>query len=1191
MLPSIDETTSRRFDSVKSNATLRPARYCPSCHQICSRTDRSLIRALGEIYHYHCFTCADCNTLVADKFYALDQDGQFKIVCEKHYHARLQPCAHCQERPCRCRPSSAAVAARACPGCRTTTTTSMHPHGADQTKDDLYLAYDNQHFCLFHYAALDATHCIGCDQAILKQFVEHKQWPNKKWHPECYMIFKFWNVRLRDTVINDDPPSSVVQVKARLQRMEKKVSRIWTDLSTFEESSATCLSEMLLLVASSAYMDGFRMASQFIMHLQVLFAALEAVRHHDDHRKDDFEEARTTCRHVIRFFALLAHQESGAAADTALGVTQELLSLVTQLAQGLKVLIRLGLTEALQQEQKGKDPEAIDTFLKNILELEKKRIWIGGKFWFKDDAFHHFLATMTTSPLLLQSDEAKDPRCFSCQQAITADAYQISYERWHPACAVCADCGVPVISDASKKATTVRFGSSIGLLCNACHDDALLEQQEDKWNDGNDDNEHDDEDEEDDLARLSIKSRRHDVKAYPLTHLSPLQHELYLVKLALLRFYNYTLASSLPVSSGGMISPGGLLSSAAAGITTLDNKLGSHLEQGSPQPTKRKKTNNVTILSPRWLRVTTNTTNSSGQAPDAPSLSPASSPVAAANGISSPRFDKKAATLSHRFLRDPDASPLRTPAALFGSIDLGNIKRAKSTSTTSQQHQKRGLHANRPASATLPRRAHTIHPPSYMKNQQQNHHESKQLPPLPPPVSSSSPKTLSHMPSRIVTSPMALNQPPITNTTTTTNTPASPTSPASPAKRTMSTLRRAWSLRKNSPEKNKNRASIYSLFDQPPPPASPDHQLAPLSPVPPNTPPGSAITAAAVPLTLLHATPMQYHLIRHFAAQNVHAILHDWPLDDLFALISTKKSTKWSRFRFLRIGKQPSAVAASSNAPPRLQTTPLSPTATADPSSSSSSSSASVIKSFNVPLAAMPCFALSAIDRDDTASALTPPARNRATLDWMLDACTTPTCKAPAFVRQLLVALLRSDLTVEGIFRKNGNIRELKQLEILIDDSTAADPHASHLAVLQRQTPVQLAALLKRFLRELPEPLLTDRFYPLFLVAIQRDNEQERHTLLHLICAMLPKENRDTIHLVFGLLHHVASCDGNRMDAYNLARVFAPNILYTAPNFPRAPDNEIMVIEAMIRCHDAFAKVMYNNKLFCFCLSRSGQSQ
>lgn len=61
-------------------------------------------------------------------------------------------------------------------------------------------------------------------------------------------------------------------------KMEQKVNRIWTDLSSFEESSATCISDMLLLVAAGAYVEGFRMASQFVMHLEVLYGALDDVQ-------------------------------------------------------------------------------------------------------------------------------------------------------------------------------------------------------------------------------------------------------------------------------------------------------------------------------------------------------------------------------------------------------------------------------------------------------------------------------------------------------------------------------------------------------------------------------------------------------------------------------------------------------------------------------------------------------------------------------------------------------------------------------------------------------------------------------------------------------------------------------------------------------------------------------------------------
>jgi hypothetical protein len=69
-----------------------------------------------------------------------------------------------------------------------------------------------------------------------------------------------------------------------------------------------------------------------------------------------------------------------------------------------------------------------------------------------------------------------------------------------------------------------------------------------------------------------------------------------------------------------------------------------------------------------------------------------------------------------------------------------------------------------------------------------------------------------------------------------------------------------------------------------------------------------------------------------------------------------------------------------------------------------------------------------------------------------------------------------ADMAVEGIFRKNGNIRKLQQISEALDkDSTQVN--------LSDENPVQLAALLKRFLREMPDPLLTFRLHKLFCAA------------------------------------------------------------------------------------------------------------
>lgn len=51
-------------------------------------------------------------------------------------------------------------------------------------------------------------------------------------------------------------------------------------LSAFEESSAACISDMLRQVSNGQYIDAIRMAEKFILHVEVLFAAIDDLEYH-----------------------------------------------------------------------------------------------------------------------------------------------------------------------------------------------------------------------------------------------------------------------------------------------------------------------------------------------------------------------------------------------------------------------------------------------------------------------------------------------------------------------------------------------------------------------------------------------------------------------------------------------------------------------------------------------------------------------------------------------------------------------------------------------------------------------------------------------------------------------------------------------------------------------------------------------
>lgn len=84
--------------------------------------------------------------------------------------------------------------------------------------------------------------------------------------------------------------------------------------------------------------------------------------------------------------------------------------------------------------------------------------------------------------------------------------------------------------------------------------------------------------------------------------------------------------------------------------------------------------------------------------------------------------------------------------------------------------------------------------------------------------------------------------------------------------------------------------------------------------------------------------------------------------------------------------------------------------------------------------------------------------------------------RIPAFVDDVITTMRQMDMSVEGVFRKNGNIRRLKEIAEAFDKQ--AQPPS-----LDEENPVQLAALLKKFLRDLPDPLLTGKLQKLWVAS------------------------------------------------------------------------------------------------------------
>ncbi|XP_024141918.1 rho GTPase-activating protein 6 isoform X1 [Oryzias melastigma] len=174
-------------------------------------------------------------------------------------------------------------------------------------------------------------------------------------------------------------------------------------------------------------------------------------------------------------------------------------------------------------------------------------------------------------------------------------------------------------------------------------------------------------------------------------------------------------------------------------------------------------------------------------------------------------------------------------------------------------------------------------------------------------------------------------------------------------------------------------------------------------------------------------------------------------------------------------------------------------------------------------------------------------------------------------------------LQTVGIFRVGSSKKRVRQLreefdqgwEVLMDEE-----HSVH----------DVAALLKEFLRDLPDPLLTRELYTAFINTILLD-DSDQQSAIQLLIFMLPPCNSDTLQRLLCLLSTVCThaddsldsdgkeIPGNKMTSLNLATIFGPNLLHKQKNsdkefavesFARAEESSavISVVQRMIDSYE-----------------------
>eukprot|EP00043_Microstomoeca_roanoka_P009686 m.92253 g.92253 ORF g.92253 m.92253 type:complete len:561 (+) comp14659_c1_seq2:121-1803(+) len=157
--------------------------------------------------------------------------------------------------------------------------------------------------------------------------------------------------------------------------------------------------------------------------------------------------------------------------------------------------------------------------------------------------------------------------------------------------------------------------------------------------------------------------------------------------------------------------------------------------------------------------------------------------------------------------------------------------------------------------------------------------------------------------------------------------------------------------------------------------------------------------------------------------------------------------------------------------------------------------------------------------------------------DRRLNPASMESSEIPIFFSRIMTFLEKHGVQEEGIFRKAGSAARIKELRQICEDAFG-DIDFEKAEV----RPHDASALLKQFLRETPEPLLTDNYIEAFSMTQHLEDQLYG---LQLLVMLLPKVHRACLRRLLSFLVKVAQHSGvNKMGTANLAVVFAPTLFY-----------------------------------------------
>ncbi|XP_034289633.1 rac GTPase-activating protein 1-like isoform X1 [Pantherophis guttatus] len=176
--------------------------------------------------------------------------------------------------------------------------------------------------------------------------------------------------------------------------------------------------------------------------------------------------------------------------------------------------------------------------------------------------------------------------------------------------------------------------------------------------------------------------------------------------------------------------------------------------------------------------------------------------------------------------------------------------------------------------------------------------------------------------------------------------------------------------------------------------------------------------------------------------------------------------------------------------------------------------------------------------KEQCPSPCVPGAHSRVKKDILADFAPSKPPLVPPIVVQCVVQIEKRGLQEAGLYRVPGAEPLVREWKYKLLSAQGALPS------LDLVTDVHvICSILKDFLRNLKEPLVTFCLHSAFLQAAEILDESACHTELCRVVMKLPLTNRDTLAFLMLHLHRVMQSPDCRMDRHNLARIFGPPLV------------------------------------------------